>query len=116
VAGPVAVVDYDPQWPLLYEQGKNRILDGVGPKVLAIEHIGSTAVRGLGAKPITLWERQLRFRDFLRTHPDEAKRYCALKKELAERFRLDREAYTEAKAEFIESVVARARAERGSSR
>jgi GrpB-like predicted nucleotidyltransferase (UPF0157 family) len=49
---PVIIVDYDPQWPVLYEEERRRILEVVGHKVLAIEHIGSTAVPGLGAKPI----------------------------------------------------------------
>ena len=52
VSRPVIVVDYDPQWPLLYEEEKKNILAVIGHKVLAIEHIGSTAVPGLGAKPI----------------------------------------------------------------
>ena len=49
---PVVVVDYDPQWPTLYEEEKRLILEVVGHKVLAVEHIGSTAVPGLGAKSI----------------------------------------------------------------
>ena len=43
---------YDPRWPILCEEEKRRILGAIGHKVLAIEHIGSTAVPGLGAKPI----------------------------------------------------------------
>ncbi|MEX2720477.1 MAG: GrpB family protein [Candidatus Wukongarchaeota archaeon] len=49
---PVRIVDYDPQWPIQYEEEKDRILGVIGHIVLAIEHIGSTAVPGLGAKPI----------------------------------------------------------------
>lgn len=49
---PVVIVDYDPRWPILYEEEKHRILEVVRHKVIAIEHIGSTAVPGLGAKPI----------------------------------------------------------------
>lgn len=49
---PVRVVDYDSQWPVLYEQEKRRVLEAIGHKVLSIEHVGSTAVPGLGAKPI----------------------------------------------------------------
>ena len=49
---PIIVVDYDPQWPILYEEEKRLILEVVNHKVLAIKHIGSTAVPGLGAKPI----------------------------------------------------------------
>lgn len=49
---PVEIVEYDPQWPVLYEEEKGRILGVIGHKIVAIEHIGSTAVRGLAAKPI----------------------------------------------------------------
>ncbi len=171
MGGPLIVVDYDPQWPILYEEEKDRILGLIGRLVVAIEHIGSTAVPGLGAKPIIdimvavhrladaeecveplrsigyeyvpeyndiiperryfhkgpaearthhlhvvelasdFWERHLLFRDFLRTHPEEAEQYYDLKKELATHYRSDREAYTEAKTAFIESVVDKARTE-----
>lgn len=49
---PVIVVDYDPAWPSLYEAERKRILDAVGDKILSVEHVGSTSVPGLGAKPI----------------------------------------------------------------
>jgi GrpB-like predicted nucleotidyltransferase (UPF0157 family) len=55
-----------------------------------------------------LWAERLAFRDHLRTHPDMALEYAALKRELAERYRLDREAYTEAKGPFVVRVVAAA--------
>jgi len=168
---PVIIVSYDPQWPILYEEEKRHILEAVGRKVLAIEHIGSTAVPGLGAKPIIdimagvhqfadaeeclpllqllgyddvtpqpgdsewyyclgkgkghqgehtyhlhlvkfmseHWEKHLLFRDFLRTCPEVAQQYYELKKKLAEKHGSNREAYTEAKTPFIESVVAQAR-------
>ena len=170
---PVVIVDYDPQWLALYEEERRRILKVVGHKILAIEHIGSTAVPGLGAKPIVdimvgvrssadadeylpllldigyddvtpqlgnpewyyclgkvyrgekvrlenfhlhlvkfgseHWERHVLFRDFLQTHPEVAQRYDRLKRELAAKYGSDREGYTNAKTEFIESVVAQAR-------
>jgi GrpB-like predicted nucleotidyltransferase (UPF0157 family) len=46
-------------------------------------------------------ERRLRFRDRLRADPVLADEYAALKRALAERYREDREAYTEAKSEFV---------------
>ncbi len=46
-------------------------------------------------------ERRLRFRDRLRTDRALANEYAALKRALAERYRGDREAYTEAKGEFV---------------
>ena len=165
----IRLVDYDPQWPILYEEGKVSILGVIGDFILDIQHIGSTAVPGLGAKPIIdimvavrqlalvekcveplqtigyehlgeygipgrhyfrkppghprsthhihmveresdFWERHILFRDFLRTHPKEAQRYYQVKRELAANFASDRDAYTEAKKSFIESVVNKARA------
>ncbi|MCW4052242.1 MAG: GrpB family protein [Candidatus Bathyarchaeota archaeon] len=48
----VRIVDYDPQWPIIYEEEKRRILEVVGDIIARIEHVGSTAVPNLGAKPI----------------------------------------------------------------
>lgn len=52
VSCPVVIVDYDPRWPAIYEEEKRRILTVTGHKIIGIEHIGSTSVVGLGAKPI----------------------------------------------------------------
>jgi GrpB-like predicted nucleotidyltransferase (UPF0157 family) len=170
VKNPVIIVDYDARWPKLYEKEKVKILKAIGSKVVAIEHVGSTAVPGLGAKPIVdimvgvriisdaedcieplknigyeyvpeyeaeiperryfrkgpsevpnrhfhlhmvertsnFWQRHALFRDYLRTHPETAQQYYRLKKELAAKHGANREAYTEAKTSFIESVVAKA--------
>jgi len=166
---PVIVVDYDPKWQAIYEEEKECILVLVGDKILGIEHIGSTSVVGLGAKPIIdimagvenlvcanellpllqsigyndvtpepgdpewyyclgkeyigdkarlqnfhlhlmkfgseTWERHILFRDFLRTHSDVAQKYDELKREMAAKYRFDREGYTNSKTEFIDSVV-----------
>ena len=48
----VMIVDYDPLWPVLYEEEKHHILEAIGHKIIVVEHIGSTAVPGLGGKPI----------------------------------------------------------------
>ena len=53
----------------------------------------------------------LPFRDYLRDRPDEAQRYARLKRDLAIIHRTDREAYTEAKAAFVEEILAKARRE-----
>ena len=55
-----------------------------------------------------LWER-LRFRDYLCQHADEAARYAQLKYRLAQDLAGDREAYTKAKADYIESVMQKVR-------
>lgn len=54
-----------------------------------------------------IWDG-LAFRDYMRTHPEDASRYAALKYHLAERHRKDREGYTDAKDEFVREVTARA--------
>jgi GrpB-like predicted nucleotidyltransferase (UPF0157 family) len=48
---------------------------------------------------------ELGFRDWLRGHPADAARYGKVKRELVERFKSDREAYTEAKGEFIQQIL-----------
>jgi GrpB-like predicted nucleotidyltransferase (UPF0157 family) len=175
---PVEICEYDAAWPLKFEKQKIDILNAIGNKVAAIEHIGSTAVTGLGAKPIIdimvglrklsdaddcieplrkigyeyvpeleaeiperryfhkgpsnmpkkhyhlhmvqihgeFWKVQILFRDYLRMHSDSAQEYFRLKRQLAARHRLNREAYTEAKTSFIKSTIAKARSEKSISR
>ena len=48
----ITVVEYDPAWPLEFERLRERAAAAVGDLALAIEHIGSTAVPGLAAKPV----------------------------------------------------------------
>jgi GrpB-like predicted nucleotidyltransferase (UPF0157 family) len=48
----IVVREYDPAWPELFEGLRERVLDALGGLVVAVEHIGSTAVPGLAAKPI----------------------------------------------------------------
>jgi GrpB-like predicted nucleotidyltransferase (UPF0157 family) len=55
-----------------------------------------------------MW-RRLAFRDYLRAHPEEARRYEALKRAAALRHRDDREAYTAAKEDYVKEIDARAR-------
>jgi GrpB-like predicted nucleotidyltransferase (UPF0157 family) len=168
---PVKICEYDTAWPLKFEEQKGNLMNAIGNRVVAIEHIGSTAVPGLGAKPIIdimvglrhlsdaeecieplrrigyeyvpeleaeiperryfhkgpsnvpekhyhlhmvemdgeFWNVQILFRDYLRTHSDRAREYFKLKKDLAAKHRLNREAYTEAKTSFVKSTIAKAR-------
>ena len=46
------IVDYDPGWPARFELERDRVRDALGAAARQIEHIGSTAVPGLAAKPI----------------------------------------------------------------
>lgn len=164
---PIRLAPYDAAWPRRFER-ERALLEGVLGAWLAgpIEHIGSTAVPGLTAKPVIdimagvrdlpsslearaplaaldyvyfpyrpdvmhwfckpsparrthhlhlvpvespLWADRLTFRDYLRGSAAVATEYAALKVALAERHRFDREAYTEAKGEFVGSVLRRAR-------
>lgn len=49
---PILIVDYDPHWPLWYAQEQQRLLALLHPLNVTLEHIGSTSVPGLAAKPI----------------------------------------------------------------
>jgi GrpB-like predicted nucleotidyltransferase (UPF0157 family) len=51
-ARDVLVVDPDPTWPDRYEQLRARIAAALGPRLLRVDHVGSTSVPGLTAKPI----------------------------------------------------------------
>ena len=51
LSGPVELVEYDPDWPRLYEREAARIRAALGDAVVQLEHTGSTAVPGLVAKP-----------------------------------------------------------------
>jgi GrpB-like predicted nucleotidyltransferase (UPF0157 family) len=48
----IVVADYDPQWPQWFEQAAERIRGALDDKVLLLEHVGSTSVPGLPAKPL----------------------------------------------------------------
>lgn len=54
-----------------------------------------------------VWQR-LAFRDYLRTHPEEAETYERLKRHLASEHQTHREAYTEAKSAYVERVMRKA--------
>ncbi len=164
---PVIIVPYDPEWPHFYEEEKRLILGKVGGILRSIEHVGSTSVPGLCAKPIIDiiagvdgpedadrcvgllrgigyddatpedfpdWYyclgkgphslgyhlhlvkegsphhlKHILFRDWLRTHPADAEAYARLKIELSEKHKENRVAYTEAKTEFIDEIVEKAK-------
>ena len=163
--GPIIIVDYDPLWPDLFEELRAPVVAALGDLAVSVEHIGSTAVPGLAAKPIidmdvvvpsvadipeaivrlailgyvhrgdlgipgreafispagkprhhlyacALDSEELRrhrsFRDYLLTHPEDARAYETLKRAAARRFAEDRAAYNEAKTRFVEAVLQRA--------
>ena len=49
---PIAVIDPDPSWPAQFDELADRIRGALGGRVLALEHVGSTSVPDLPAKPI----------------------------------------------------------------
>jgi GrpB-like predicted nucleotidyltransferase (UPF0157 family) len=164
---PVRIEAYDPEWPTKFEQERAALEKVLGPAITGgINHVGSTSVPGLDAKPVLdilvgvkdletarsyieplagldylyapyrsdemAWfckphkarrthhlhlvptgsprfHAELAFRDYLRAHPDVAGEYLVLKRKLAAEFEHDRETYTQAKADFILSVIDRAR-------
>jgi GrpB-like predicted nucleotidyltransferase (UPF0157 family) len=49
----VEIVDYDPRWPLLFDEEAKRLRAVLDPSlIVGLEHFGSTAISGLSAKPI----------------------------------------------------------------
>ena len=162
---PVTVVEYDPHWPSQFAKQRDQLAHLLGPWLAApVEHVGSTSVPGLAAKPVIdilapviaqaeargavsvlendgwlywpadpngcwrLWFLRPRpearthhlyliqrddphvaelraFRDALRANRGLRDQYGALKRRLANVFRDDREAYTRAKAHFIDRTL-----------
>ncbi len=52
LTGPIVLADYDSGWPRLFQREADRVASLLGATALRIEHIGSTSVPGLAAKPI----------------------------------------------------------------
>jgi GrpB-like predicted nucleotidyltransferase (UPF0157 family) len=57
------LADYDPGWPVLFAREAARIRAALGSRAVHIEHVGSTSVPGLAAKPMV---------DILLAVPDSA--------------------------------------------
>lgn len=93
---PVEVVDYAPTWPARFQAERALLEPLLGPWLAGlVEHVGSTAVPGLPAKPVI---------DLMAPVVSlEASRSAIAA--LATRFRMDREAYTAAKSPPIRKVL-----------
>ena len=160
---PIVLVGYDPSWPGQFGWERDNLLRLIRDWLVGpIEHIGSTAVPGLAAKPVidivagvesleasrsaipvlctsgycyspyrpdiehwfckpspafrthhlhlvpyksALWNAQIGFRDYLRSHSRVAQEYEELKHDLASRYRDDREGYTDAKGAFVRHIL-----------
>jgi len=51
-SAPILLADYDDEWPRLFEREAERIRATLGERALKVEHVGSTSVPGLAAKPV----------------------------------------------------------------
>ena len=51
MARKVEVVPYDPSWPVLFQSEAGQLAAILGEEVVAIHHVGSTAIAGMSAKP-----------------------------------------------------------------
>ena len=163
----VIVATYDPSWPEIFAGEAQAIHRVLGDVLIGIEHVGSTAIPGLAAKPVIdivvsvtsleagmvvpslaalgydcrgengipgrlffrkglvefkrthhlhlveagheQWTSMLAFRDYLRAHPGDVRRYEELKRALAVKFQDNRRAYTNGKAEFVQTILKMAR-------
>jgi GrpB-like predicted nucleotidyltransferase (UPF0157 family)/predicted kinase len=52
ITSEVTIAPYNPAWPQLYEEEREKIVGVLGNRIVEIHHVGSTAVPGLPAKPI----------------------------------------------------------------
>jgi GrpB-like predicted nucleotidyltransferase (UPF0157 family) len=50
--GPIELAAYSGEWPTLFARSASRVAAALGERVLLLEHVGSTSVAGLAAKPI----------------------------------------------------------------
>jgi GrpB-like predicted nucleotidyltransferase (UPF0157 family) len=52
LSAPIVLVDHDPQWPEIFRNEAEKIWSALGEHALCVEHVGSTSVPNLPAKPI----------------------------------------------------------------
>ena len=160
---PIILEDFDSSWSEKFEVEKEHLYSLIGDwNFGGVEHVGSTAVEGMVAKPVIdvmfgvkslvesrpaitvlsnngyeywpykeevmhwfckpsdafrthhlhlipyqseLWNQRIKFRDILRNNPKVAAEYAKLKRDLASKYRNDREAYTDLKWPFIQSII-----------
>ena len=89
------------QWEYWFYKGKLTFIKRDGVNGRRTHHVHMMP-RGEG------FASSLAFRDHMRSHAEDALRYAALKRELADEHRADRESYTDAKAAFIDEIVRKA--------
>jgi GrpB-like predicted nucleotidyltransferase (UPF0157 family) len=162
--GSIYLAPYDPEWASQFSLQADRIRSALAEKVLRLEHVGSTSVPGLSAKPIIDmvlavpnsadessyvppleklgfvlrirepdWfehrllkapdidgnlhvfsisceeiDRMIAFRDWLRAHDEDRRRYEVTKRELAARTWRHVQNYADAKSEIVREILTRA--------
>lgn len=52
IEAKIEIVDYDPRWTISYQRESARLRDALGEIAIRIDHVGSTSIPGLGAKPV----------------------------------------------------------------
>jgi len=159
--GPVVLSPYDASWPVRYELLAQRVRNALGSSVIFLEHVGSTSVPGLSAKPVIDmvlavsdstdeeayvpplasqgfqlrirepgWfehrllhhtdiaanlhvfsagcdeiDRMIAFRDRLRSHDEDRRRYERAKRELSVRHWKYLQDYADAKSEIVRGIL-----------
>lgn len=165
----IYLAPHDPTWASKFLLLAGRIRDALAERVMLLEHVGSTSVLGLSAKPVIdvvlavsnsadessyvpalekqgfalrirepSWfehrllksvdvssnlhvfsygceeiNRMVVFRDWLRTHEEERRRYEDVKRELASRTWRHVQNYADAKSRVVREILGRAGEERG---
>lgn len=101
---PVRLAPYDPAWPGLFAEERDALDEAIGP----CKPHPSRRTHHLHLIPTDSqrFRDELAFRDRLRADPAAAREYEALKRDLAQRFSDDREAYTNGKSDFIFRALA----------
>ncbi len=49
---PIKLFPHDPDWELLYEEARQQLLAALGSYAMDIQHVGSTSIAGIAAKPV----------------------------------------------------------------
>ena len=122
VAKPIidimVICDHRDRWPPLREplEGLGYVYWAENPRcdrmffVKGMPPLGERRTHHVHVRTSSDARSAILFRDYLRSHPDEARRYAALKHRLAAQHATDRDAYSEAKQRYVEDVVAKANA------
>jgi len=165
IIAPVEIINYDPAWTTLFLNEKEEISQAIGQYVMSIEHIGSTSIVNMPAKPeidilvglahltdaaqcinplaqigypyyqrfeatsperryfrksegvqplvhihmveqtSDFYQGRIAFRDYMRSHPEVAAQYAAIKQNLVKKFGGDRLKYSEEKSSFVAQIL-----------